>query len=56
MNEAREARIKKLICDKRPEQMKMDFALWNRPAVMLLIEQEFGLKLSVEDIREIRKK
>jgi len=50
LNEAHEARIKKLICDKRPEQMKMDFALWNRPAVMLLIEQEFGLKLSVRAV------
>jgi len=50
LNEAQEARIKKLICDKRPEQMKMDFALWNRPAVMLLIEQEFGLKLSVRAV------
>jgi len=50
LNKAQEARIKKLICDKRPEQMKMDFALWNRPAVMLLIEQEFGLKLSVRAV------
>jgi len=47
---AQEEKIKKLICDKRPEQLKMDFALWNCPAVMLLIEQEFGLKLSVRAI------
>jgi len=50
LDKAQEARIKKLICDKRPEQLKMDFALWNRPAVMLLIEQELGLKLSVRAV------
>jgi len=50
LNESQEVSIKKLICDKRPEQLKMDFALWNRPAVMLLIEQEFGLKLSVRAV------
>ena len=42
-----EERIKKRIRDTRPEQLKMDFALWNRPAVRLLIEQELGIKLSV---------
>ncbi len=35
------------ICDKRPEQLKMEFALWSRGAVMQLIEREFGIKLSV---------
>jgi transposase len=39
--------IRQIICDKRPEQLKMDFALWNRAAVMQLIEREFGIKLSV---------
>lgn len=42
-----EASIRQIICDKRPEQLKMDFALWNRAAVMQLIEREFGIKLSV---------
>jgi transposase len=39
--------IRKIICDKRPEQLKMKFALWNRGAVMRFIEREYGLKLSV---------
>ena len=45
-----ESHIRKVICDKRPEQLKMDFALWNRAAVMQLIESEFGIKLSVRGV------
>jgi hypothetical protein len=29
-----EAAIRRTICDKRSEQLKMDFALWTRAAVM----------------------
>lgn len=29
-----EAQIQRLICEKRPEQRKMEFALWNRAPVM----------------------
>ena len=42
--------IRQIICDKRPEQLKMEFALWNRAAVRDLIEREYGLKLSVRSV------
>jgi transposase len=42
-----EVAIQRLICDKRPEQLKMTFALWNRAAVSELIEREYGIKLSI---------
>ena len=42
-----EKRIQRLIYDKRPEQLKMNFALWTRGAVKSLILQEFGIKLSI---------
>jgi transposase len=42
-----EAHIQKLIVEKRPEQLKMEFALWTRAAVSQLIEVEFQIKLSV---------
>lgn len=45
-----EARIQRLICDARPEQLKMDFALWSRPAVMQLIKRECGVTLHVRSI------
>ena len=45
-----EALIQHLICEKRPEQLKMVFALWSRAAVMQLVEHECGIKLSVRGI------
>jgi transposase len=50
LSEAQEAAVRQIICDKRPEQMKMGFALWNRAAVMQLIERECGIKLSVRGV------
>jgi hypothetical protein len=34
---SQEEPIRRLNCDKRTEQLKMDFALWTRAAVMLLV-------------------
>ena len=50
LSESQEVAIRQLICDKRPEQLKMEFALWNRAAVMQLIERECGIKLSVRGV------
>jgi transposase len=51
-----ELHIQRCICTKRPEQMKMEFALWSRHAVRLLIEQEFGLKLPIRTVGEYLKR
>jgi transposase len=45
-----ERMIRNLICEKRPEQLKLDFALWSRPAVLELIERECGSALSVRAV------
>lgn len=44
--------IRKDICDKRPEQMKMDFALWTREAVLVRIRERFGIKMPVRTVGE----
>ncbi|MEO6562419.1 MAG: helix-turn-helix domain-containing protein, partial [Nitrosospira sp.] len=36
LTDAQERLLQQIICDKRPEQLKMDFALWSRAAVMQL--------------------
>lgn len=51
-----EQHIRKLIVDRQPEQLKMDFALWTRDAVRLLIQQEFGLKMPIRTVGEYLKR
>ena len=50
LSQVQEETIQRMIIDKRPEQLKMDFHLWSRAAVGQLIEQEFGIKLQVRSI------
>lgn len=50
LSPAQEETIQRLIIDKRPEQLKMEFSLWNRAAVGQLIEQEFGIRLQVRSV------
>ena len=53
LSAVQEQTIRSIICEfwsvdhKRPEQLKLDFALWNRGAVTALIERECGIALSV---------
>ena len=51
-----EERIRRLITDKRPEQLKLDFALWTRKAVMLLVERQCRIKLPVRSVGEYLKR
>lgn len=51
-----EAQIQKLIIDNRPEQIKMDFALWSRAAVSQLIERECSVVLPVRTVGEYLKR
>lgn len=48
-----EARIRQMICDARPEQLKMEFALWSRIAVRELIVREYGVELHVRSVGKL---
>jgi transposase len=50
LSQAQEDAIQRMIIDKRPEQLKMDFSLWSRAAVGQLIEEEFGIQLQVRTV------
>lgn len=50
LSDEQEQAIQRIICDKRPEQLKMEFALWNRAAVMQLIDRECNIKLSIRGV------
>lgn len=45
-----EASIRSLIIDKSPKQLKFDFALWTRRAVIALIKREFKVELSLPTV------
>lgn len=45
-----ENRIKHLIMDKTPDQLKLDYALWTRKAVMELVTQKTGIELSIRSV------
>ena len=45
-----EKAIQKLIVDKTPDQLKLVYALWTRKAVLELIEDQFGIKLSIRTV------
>ena len=51
-----EAQVQKAICDKRPEQLKMDFALWTREAVLVYIREHFGIDMPVRTVGEYLKR
>ena len=55
LNAEQEEAIQRTICDKRPEQLKMEFALWTRGEVLLFIEQEYGVKLSIRAVGDYLK-
>ena len=47
-----EATIKGLLIDKSPQQLKLSFALWNREAVQLLIQQQCGFLMPIRTVGE----
>ncbi len=51
-----ERSVKGMIRDRRPEQLKLDFALWSRQAVVLLIEQQFGISMPVRTVGDYLKR
>lgn len=51
-----EATIKRLLIDKSPQQLKLSFALWNREAVGLLIQQQCGFEMPTRTVGEYLKR
>ena len=51
-----ERQIQKLIVDKSPDQLKLDYVLWTRKAVMKLIQHETGIKMPIRTAGEYLKR
>jgi transposase len=51
-----EGQIRRLICEKTPDQLKLGFALWNRQAVVQLVEDRLGVRLPIRTVGEYLKR
>jgi transposase len=51
-----ERNICKLLIDKTPDQLKLDFALWTRDAVKILIKQIYDIKMPIRTVGEYLKR
>ena len=56
LSEKQENMIRKLIMDKAPDQLKLDYALWTRKAVRELIELKTGLEMPIRTVGEYLKR
>lgn len=56
LSKLQQKQIQKIIIDKNPDQLKMDFALWNRQAVQCLMEAEFKIKMPIRTVGEYLKR
>ena len=50
LTESQESEIRRIICERTPDQFKLEFALWTRLAVGELVRQKFGIRLPVRTI------
>ncbi len=50
LTQAQENRLRRLISDKVPDQLKLNHTLWTRKAVMELIEQETGIRMPIRTV------
>ena len=51
-----EQRLRRLLIDKTPDQLKLQYALWTRQAVQQLIKQETGLMVPIRSVGEYLKR
>jgi transposase len=50
LNPAQAKRIRQLIIDSLPDQLKLPFYLWTRAAVVSLVEREYGIGVSLTSV------
>lgn len=56
MTDEQERRIKALITDKTPDQIKMPYALWTRKSVRELIKAQYGLDIAIRTVGDYLKR
>lgn len=56
LSDEQEREVQRLITDTMPDQLKLDFALWTRKAVIELVEREFGVTLGLTTMGDYLRK
>jgi transposase len=56
LSPTQETRIKRLIVDKCPEQLKLPFALWTRKAIQELVQREYGFRMPIRTVGDYLKR
>jgi transposase len=56
LSDQQEVEVQKMIVDKMPDQLKLDYALWTRKAIKELIEREFGVVLALTTMGDYLRK
>jgi transposase len=56
LSDAQEKHVRKLIVDKSPDQLKLNYALWTRESVRELILQETGIEIAIRTTGEYLKR
>lgn len=56
LSDQQEVEVQKMIVDKMPDQLKLDYALWTRKAIKELVEREFGVVLALTTMGDYLRK
>ncbi len=48
--------IRRILIDKSPDQMKLSFMLWTRAAVCQLVEEKYGITITLRNMSEYLKR
>ena len=51
-----EKEIRRILIDKSPDQMKLSFMLWTRAAVCQLVEEKYGITITLRNMSEYLKR
>ncbi|MDR1030436.1 MAG: transposase [Treponema sp.] len=56
LTKVREKELQKIFIAKYPDQLKLDFFLWTREAVKLVIQQKYGIDMPIRTVGEYLKR
>lgn len=56
LTSAQEKEIRNILIDRTPDQMKLSFMLWTRAAVCQLVQEKYGITITLRNMSEYLKR